>query len=91
MTYAITQMNLKIIILSERDEAWRTIETIVSLISNARKAKTKTEIKWAVARGWGWGKVTAKGHKETIWNNRTVSYLDDCGGYTTIYICQNSL
>ena len=32
MTYAITQMNLKIIMLNERTEAQKTTETMVSLI-----------------------------------------------------------
>lgn len=34
--------------------------------------------------------LTAKGHKENIWGNGTVLYLDYSGGYTTLCIRRNS-
>lgn len=65
MTYAITQMNLKIIMLNERTEAQKTIETMVSFIWNSQKGKTMvTKIKMTFSGTLDGERWLQKGHKE---------------------------
>lgn len=36
---------------------------------------------------WGWGRLTAKGHRGIFWGVGSVLHHDGGGGSLTVYIC----
>lgn len=60
-----------------------------------RNQKMKTKLQWQKADDWlpqcerTKSRMEAKGVNRKFWDDENVLYLG-CGGFTDIYICQNS-
>lgn len=80
--------------LSKRSQAQEYILYDSSYMKRWNKAQQQKAEQWLPGAGdWeeGVGEFDYKGARGNFWGGGSVIYLDCCGGYMGIYICQNSL